>query len=321
MLVHAWTFALSQYPPSALTIWLRRTVPSENSYELWISGEQLAGDPFPDRKLFETVRQRRRMPQIGETFHGRIRGYSAEGHVLDIGGGDIALPPEPSQQPTSWTSPASPWPAPMTPATPPWPWTPYGYSSPPPAPPPWWYGLGYPPPAQPAQPPPQAIAHDPALLELWKGIQSLQTAAMQSSGEAQTRIATLQADLMGRVLDRAMATTSPAPTNLSDTVGLLSKMASLINELRGDSNNRSLEIVETKSGDKIFSSDGKIHEGLTYGIAIKDAASELLKGFRSRAQPAKPGVAASNGVVEPAAAASNIRGSSLPPRSQPPAKE
>src|SRR4029077_726306 len=135
--------------------------------------------------------------------------YSAEGHVLDIGGGDIALPPEPSQQPASWTSPAGPWPAPMTPAAPTWPWAPYGYSSTPPAPPPWWYGLGYPPPAQTAQPPPQAIAHDPALLELWKGIQSLQTAAMQSSGEAQTRIATLQADLMGRVLDRALATTNP----------------------------------------------------------------------------------------------------------------
>jgi hypothetical protein len=322
LLVHAWSFALTQYPASALTVWLQRFSPAEAPYSFYITGDSLAGDPFPDRKLFEAVRSRRRQPHVAESFAGRIRGMTSEGQTLDIGGGEIHLPPEPAQPAPQWgAAPAAPWgagPQAMSPWGPPPPWwqgaAPGGQMGPYGAPP-WWAQMQPPPwalgaPAAVAAPP-QAIAHDPVLVELWKSIQEAQAATLQSSNAAQTKVAEAQAALMTKLLDRAFASGGQGGGQgggMKETFGVLRDALSLVNDLRGgnDKDSGALQILETKGGDKIFATGGKVNEGLTYGIAIKDGVTDLLKGL-GRMRVAPPGQAGAGG-------GAGIGGSTLPPK-------
>jgi len=326
-LVHAWTYYLSIYPPAALTIWLRRTIPIENSYDLFVSGESFIGESYPDRKLYETIRSMRRQPNIAETFTGRIQGRSSEGQPLDVGGGDLRLPPEPNTQPAQWGQPASPWGAPpmygapgmMGAPPPPWgapsPWGalpmgggyPYGA-------PPWWAMM----PQAPAPPP--AIAHDPAAVEMWRAMKEMQIAAAHSTGEHQALAMKLQTTLLEKLFDRLGSPAQSSGGSMKETIDTISAVAGLVNNLRGggdkDAASDALQIVETKQGDKIFSTHGKVHEGLTYSFAVKDAATELLKGFRSmrtRAPASAPGAT----IEAPPVGRAGVSGGGLPARGAP----
>ena len=323
-LVHAWTFAIRTFPPSALTIWLQRTVPAENGYQFYIQGEEIAADPYPDRKLYDVIRSRRRQPAVAETFVGRIRGLSSEGSTLDVGGGSIQLPPDPQQAAPTW--------APSSGAPPPWayggappPGMPfgYGYGAPPgggqPAPwgmPPWWAMM---PPwmmgqqqTPPVQTPPASIAHDPALVEIWKSVMSLSTTTAQGSNEAQARAATEQSKLVhllfSTLLEREKGGKAESTGGIKDTLELFRSMAGLVKEMQGGGGDEDgLKIHEIGGGDKIFSTGGKVDKELTAAYAIKTGLEGIAKGVGGKWR--------ASATVQPAAAngaAPRTSSSSLP---------
>lgn len=345
-LVHAWSYYLSIYPPAALTLWLVRTLPAENGYELFIVGESFMGEQYPDRALYDRVRRERRQPNIAETFSGRIQGRSAEGQPLDLGGGMIRLPPEPASQAPQWGQPQGPWggqPLPGYAAPPgyPPPWGGHapgmlGWPGSPPPPygspwgmPPWWaMYAGAPAPAPAAATPPAAIAHDPAMVQMWQAMKEVQLAAQNTSGEQQKAANAMQMLLLEKLFDRlSQPASAPAAAGggMRESIGLLKDVAGLVNELRGGGGggdggaSDALQIVEMKSGEKIFAQKGKVHEGLTYGFAIKDAATDLFKGFRNAraAVPGRAAVAAAPVTIDApagAAAAASVSGGGLPRR-------
>lgn len=355
-LVQAWTYYLSIYPPAALTLWLERSFPAENGYAIYITGETFIGEQYPDRALYDRVRRERRQPNIAETFSGRIQGRSAEGQPLDLGGGMIRLPPEPASQAPQWGQPQGPWggqPMPGYGAPPGYP-PPWGAhapgmlgwpGAPPPGPygspwsmPPWWaMYAGAPAPAAPPAAPPAAIAHDPAMVQMWQAMKEVQLAAQHSSGEQQKAASQMQLMLLEKLFDRlAQPAGAPAAAGggMRESIGLLKDVAGLVNELRGGSGgggegaaSDALQIVEMKSGEKIFAQKGRVHEGLTYGFAIKDAATDLFKGFRNMraAVPGRAaGVAAAPVTIDApggAPAGPGVSGGGLPPRAPIPRKD
>lgn len=183
-LVLVWASILARgIPPQAATIWIRSVEPLPG-YEFFITGDAVCG-PDPDRALWQAIRQARRKPTVAERFIGRIRAPSETGQAVELGGGDLSLPPEPPQTSTPWAAPQNPWSgAGGYPGSPP----PYGYpggagyGAPPSpyGPPPWWGGgggMGMPPwwsaTQLAAQPPPPAVQADPAALQAWQSMTEL----------------------------------------------------------------------------------------------------------------------------------------------------
>lgn len=178
-LVLVWASIIARgIPPQAATIWIRSVEPNPG-YEFFITGDAVCG-PDPDRALWQAIRQARRKPTVAERFIGRIRAPSETGQVVELGGGDLTLPPEPPQASTPWAAPQTPWGAQPGgyPGAPP----PYGYGGPPMGhpygmgmPPPWWGGaggMGMPPwwgaTQLGAPPPPPVVQSDPAALSAWQ---------------------------------------------------------------------------------------------------------------------------------------------------------
>lgn len=293
-LVHCWTLALVHFPPAALTIWLTRTTPAQNSYEFWISGEELIDPMFPDRKLYDVMRRKRRQPSIAESFTGRIRGVSENGTQYDCGYGEIHLPPEePQTAAPAWGSAAmSPWgPAPPGYGPPPWSGPP-GYGPPPWGgwgPPPQWGGP--PPPwAQPwagaaPPPPPATVASDPLLLQVWQASAEATANAQRLSAESASRAADHQTEFMKLLLTRALmppAAAAPAGGGIRETMSMLKDVATFVETVRGPreetSSGRGLTIHNLGNGERLVETkDGEIDIGATVGLGIKSGITEIAQ--------------------------------------------
>lgn len=294
LLVHAWSFAVSQYPATALTVWLRRVDPLTGAYEFFIPGDALIGD-FPDRKIFEEVRRHRRQPTIAEKFVGRIRYVTPEGTTAELQGGEIHLPPEPPQ------TASAPWAAPQMPAyapgPPPWgyPWPgqagPYGgppgsYGVPPSMPWPWGtLGMAaalQAPTAAPA-PPPAQIQNNPDLVALW-------TAMQESVRAAQAP----QQALMQTLIERAFAqqpqtaATSGQAPGLLDQVKAFGQMAEALDKIRGPqqpSEHRGLNIHKVGESLLVENKDGDIDPVATAivgGMPALTGIKDLIKSAAAR---------------------------------------
>lgn len=300
LLVHAWAWAVTQYPPQGMTIWLHRTEPTAGSYEFFITGDAVLGD-FPDRRLYEEVRKRRRQPTIAEHFSGRIRAVSHDGSVIEIAGGHIELPPEPTQQSTPWGQPPAPgqgapygptgpmgspppgwgggWGGPPSPwsGAPSWPASPWGAPMPPwMMPPPWWAQH-----AQPAPPqPPAAVQNNPDLLSMWNAMH----AQMQPLQDA-------QAQLMKELMTRAFAATAPAatvaaqagkPPELIDQVRTLGALADALDKIRGPApaaagagERRGIHIHRVDDHTLVETKDGDLDPVATAIFEVKDAVKSV----------------------------------------------
>jgi hypothetical protein len=323
LLMHAWAWAVQQYPPSALTVWLTRTVPETGSYQFFVTGEELAGDYYPDRKLYETVRMKRRQPTIAEKFIGRIRGMSAEGKALDVAYGEISFPPEERTVAPAWGPAATagaPWGSPYASfpgGAPPWggpgPWGagPPGYG--PYGPPPPWWGAppwGGPPPswatpaaaAAAAQPPPH-IAADPTLLEIWKMMQEGQAALTRASAETAGRANEEQGKLVRLLLERVIAppaaTAAGAGGGVKETLSMLSDMANFYDKVKGSAGSGSgggITIHRVDDDLIVENKDGEIDPVATIGLGVKGGFKEIVKhmaqGRAARAGGASPAQAA-----------------------------
>jgi hypothetical protein len=293
-LVHAWAWAVTRYPPQALTVWLQRTAPAQGAYLIYLDGAQLMNGDHPDRAVYEAVRRNRRQPTIAETFFARIRGLSETGQVIEVGCGEIQLPPEPSAQPQpGYAQPPPygppPWGGPP-PGYPPSPYgmppygppggmypSPYGYGAMPP--PPWWWNaapivgpLG----AAPAQAAaaPAAIQHDPGLMVLWESIRDSTKGMTQS-----------QSELVSKLLERALLV-PPAPAaqatgtaSIKETFSVLESAVGLVDKLRGSSETGSEGIkVHDVNGAKIVeSSPGKIDSNTSMLLSLNEMGRDWMK--------------------------------------------
>jgi hypothetical protein len=308
LLVHAWAHAVTQYPAHALTLWLTRTSPPQNPYEFFIAGEELAGDPFPDRKCYEVARSKRRQPTIAEGFSGRIRGMTHEGQVYDCGYGEIHFPPDERAAPAPvWGQGAPPpgWGPGHSPGYgappgygPPGYYPPSPYYPPPPgygapagyggAPPPWAHAYGGWPAPPPAPAPPAHIAADPSLLEIWKLAQEANTSAARISQDAQSRAAEAQTQLMQTLLQRVLAPpAAPAAAGgMKETFGMLGDAISLLDKLRGPpaEGGRGGGLHIHKIGEDLIveNKDGEIDAVATLGLGMKDGVREVIKAVASR---------------------------------------
>lgn len=340
-LVHCWALALSHFPAGALTLWLTRTAPAKDSYELWIAGDALFDPMFPERKLYEVVRRERRQPSIAESFVGRIQGKAENGTTYDCGYGEIHLPPEPvsGASPTTWgaNAGAPPWGNPPPPpgyGPPPW-GPPPGYGSPwgpPPGyappwggpPPPWAQAYGQPPP-----PPPANVQSDPLLLEVWRQSAEATANAQRLTAESASKASDGQAALMRLLLDRVLAppaAAAPASGGIKETIGMLKDFSSFVETVRGPreesaSNSRGLTIHNLGNGERLVETkDGEIDVGATVGLGLKSGITELVGAIGkmrgrgpSMAQTPPPVAAASAG----AAALSGARMQKGPPPAAP----
>jgi hypothetical protein len=309
MLVHAWTWALQTYPPAALTVWLQRTTPATDPYSFYIDGDTLSGE-HADRRLYDAVRARRRQPKVAESFFGRIEGRASNGTSQQVATGIIDLPPEPETRASTWSDPqngAPPWGAPPGYAgAPPWgypppygmapPWGgPSGYMGGPPSPygmpPPWAWGppgFAGAPPAQPAAAP-AAIAQDPALLELWRSIQTIQATSAQHSADAQMRSAEIQGKLLMQLLERATpaaASSGGGNSSMKDAFEMLATTMRLAKEMTGgggeEKGHRGLHIHQVGSDLLVEDKNGEIDPVATSLLGLKDGVKEIVKGVAAR---------------------------------------
>lgn len=327
-LVHCWTLALAHFPPSALTLWLTRTTPAQNSYEFWVSGEELIDPMFPDRKLYEVVRRKRRQPTVAESFVGRIRGVSENGTQYDCGYGEIHLPPEEAAPaPPAWGSNAasSPWGA-----APPWagqptPWGTYpGYGYPMGQPPPW----GGPPPhwaqawqGQAPPPPPANVQSDPALLQVWQASAAATAEVQRLAAASAERAADGQQALMHTLLNRLLAPPAAAPAGgLREQIGMLKDVFTLAETMRGPreegGGGRGITVHNLGNGERIVESkNGEIDVGATIGLGVKSGITEIVSAIgKVRAGGRGPSMApAAPAPVSAGAALSGARMQKGPP--------
>lgn len=332
-LVHCWTLALAHFPAGALTLWLTRTRPATDSYELWISGDALFDPMFPDRKLYEVVRRERRQPAIAESFVGRIQGKAENGQTYDCGYGEIHLPPEqPASAPPAWGAPPnlSPWGAPPPGYGPP-PGFGYGYGAPPgfgPAPwggppPPWAQALGWPGAQPPPPPPPPAnVQSDPLLLQVWQASQENTARAQLAAAETASRSADAQTQLMHLLLQRVLtppAAAAPAG-GMKETLAMIKDVAGIVETFRGPreeggGSGRGLTIHNLGNGDRLVESkNGEIDMGATAALSIKSGITEIASAIgKMRANRGGPSMAAAPPPAAAAAALSGARMAKGPP--------
>jgi hypothetical protein len=310
LLVHAWTWAIQQYPPEGLTIWLHRTEPLTGSYEFFIPGHAVVGE-FPDRRLYEEAQRRRRQPNIAEHFFGRVKALSHDGTHMQIACGHIELPPEPAAAPwdgnvyrgvSSGQPSGPPVPPPYGSYGSPWgggsppSWTgapPHGGSSP------WWSGamppwIAGPPPAwwmqamqamqaqhaqpQPPPPPPAAVQNNPDLLSMWNAM----LAQMQPFQQMQGKMLT---ELMTRVFAAqpaaaAAAATQAKPPELLDQVHALGALAEALDKIRGPApaaggERRGLHIHKIDDHTLVENKEGDLDPVATAIFELKDTVKSV----------------------------------------------
>lgn len=312
-LVHCWFSRLAEgIPPNACTIWLTRTEPSPQ-YQLMIPGEAVAGEQ-PDRALFLYVCRNRRQAGVAETFHGRIRAPTRSGKVVELGGGVLHLPPDPSlAQSQAPGGPAGgaggPWQmppgqgwtpgAPYGPPAPPWgsPWGNY-YSSGPA------WGASYfgnmtpwggpPPPGWGAQA--QGAQFPPGLIEALKDKPDM-VAMLQAMHQmvAQTnQPPAWQQSMMDMLMKRALA----EPTKEKNTWAELASAADLLDKLRGpqkEGSGVSVTYVDDGSGTggklPLITKNGEIDTSMTLGIPAVGAMRGVMSAVKSKMTGTAPGMA------------------------------
>ncbi|HZU83492.1 MAG TPA: hypothetical protein VE987_11270 [Polyangiaceae bacterium] len=303
-LVHAWAYAVTTYPAYGFTIWLKRVEPVQGGYEFHLTGEQLAGGDYPDRRLYEEVRRFRRQPSVAERFVGRIRALTPDGSYVDLGAGELSLPPEPTAQPTAWADPGSAWGRP--------PGSPWG------APPPWamgamvgggwgpmpWgnggfgYGMmGAPPPgslvamqqeiaqlkAQISATPPAAIAGHPELVEMWK---MMNETISQSQRYAQAQDGGTTKMLLEFVL--ANMAKSNTPVSSVDPFSMLERIITVADKLRPPASGggeRPGIVIHDVGGTKLVEDkDGNLDTASSAVLSVLGDAKDALKAVSSAAR-------------------------------------
>jgi hypothetical protein len=272
-LVLVWASILARgIPPQAATIWMRAVEPLPG-YEFFITGDAVCG-PDPDRALWQAIRQARRKPTVAERFIGRIRAPSETGQVVELGGGDLTLPPEPPTQSTPWATPQSPWgPAPG------------GY----PGSPPYGYGGGAMGPYGPqiaAPPPPAAVQSDPAALAAWQTMAELNSKMML--------------ELIGHAMKPApVAAAAPPP----DAFAMLERVLGITKLMRDQTEAAApaaggvtvLRVDEDST--LVLDKDGNVNNGATGWANIKHAKN-IVNGIRSM-RSGGPGAVVNGGGAQP----------------------
>jgi hypothetical protein len=308
-------------PPNACTIWITCSEPLPG-YSFPIRGETVGGTR-PDLALYDALRRTRQRPKVLESFTGRITAPARDGKTLELGTGDLSLPPEGEPGAAgAWGQPqAAAWGPPQgippayggqwggayggpPPWMPPGPWGPWG--------PPGWGGAGawggaaaQQPPAWALpilqslqQQPPPNIASDPRALELWK--------AMQQANQPMQ-------DLTTRLITGLMEKATPAAAvPAADPVDTITKYAKLINELRGPQAAASeggpvqVTMVPDGAGGQLplITSNGKVDNNTMLGIAAVGAARNIGGIVKTRFA----GKAVSEGVAGVSAATMTPKG-------------
>ena len=303
LLVHQWAWAVTQYPPQGMMVWLFRTDPVRDQYEIHLDGQSLIGD-WPDKKLFEEVRRQRRQPQIPERFFGRIRARLPDGTMVEIASGEIHLPPEPQSAsaggwapPPAWGAPppyGAPYGAPPY-GAPPFGAPPYGYGAPPyGAPPgyfapygaaagaPWW--------GQPPQQEARSSTMEKLLVEaLTSGKGSPEV--MKTLIEVMRENGNNKGDAAERMLQLVLDQRNNAPksdddmTRLTNMITLVDKLRPPVEPARGGINVHSVDggkLVETR--------DGNLDVGASIGLSALPMVKDLLgKRFAAAATPKPAG--------------------------------
>lgn len=232
-LVHAWLHVLTvrKIPPHACTIWLTRVEP-QPTYDQYIPGDAVLGE-HPDRSLYEYANTNRRQRDVAERFVGRIRAPAADGSPIELGGGELYLPPAPAVAPgPSWSQPgAAPggWPGGPPPygGGPPWsppgamPWWMMG-APPGGGMPPWWGPSASPLSAilaasQPQTPPPAVVQQDPAAMRAWQMMSDNQSMLLRHVLEVSAR----------------PPAASPAAAEQPDLWTTLERVVGVVDKLRG----------------------------------------------------------------------------------------
>jgi hypothetical protein len=332
-LLGAWTFAVTEYPPQSMTIWLKRIDPQVGSYELLIPGEALTGNDFPDRRLYQELRRQRRQPSVAERFSGRIRALAPDGNYLDIGAGEVSLPPEPNETAAPWSNPQNPWAASAGwPSSPPWGGGPQGW-------PPWngggygqaWpggYGMGGPMQAMmheiaelkaklSAQPP-AVIAGNPELVELWKVMHSTIEAARPHQAPS---IDPAVAKLLDLAFARLAQTNTPASS--VDPFSLIERVMGLAEKFGSGGKSGGITLHTVDGATLLEKSDGTLDVGGSVALSLlkdsKAAIQSVGTAIRARAGgqgqpggPARPGAAPPAAGPRPNGAAP--AGNGAPPR-------
>lgn len=286
LLVHAWAFAVTEYPARAMTLSL---LASDGQYELLIDGDTLDGSDFPDRRLYAEVERQRRRPGMNEKFLGRIRALTRDGAYLDVGSGSISLPPRVD-------APAQPWAQPGAVGQPfayggGYGAMPYGYGAMP-------YGPGYGPPgmwggpmaqmqqqieqlrAQLALKPPAALQGNPELVELWK---TMQLTMAQTTTAATSQSSELTSRLIDLALSRAAATGDKSP----DPFAMFDRVLAMVDKLRPAQNGGSgLTIHQVGDATLLEKKDGELDIPGSIALSVigdaKKAASGIAAYARSR---------------------------------------
>lgn len=297
LLVHAWEqLVLSgRLPPQACTIWVRSVEPVPG-YEFFIPGESVVGQ-FPSRALYDFCMANRRRRDVPERMVGRIRAPDDTGRPIELGGGELHLPPSPP------TVAAAPWSTPGQ-GAPPWG---YGYGAPPSpwglgAPPwmgggmpPWWTGTPFGALAAAAQPPapPAAVQQDPNALRMWQAMQENQHTLLKSVIELASRPPT-------------PAPAAPAPP---DPFVMLERVLGVVEKLRPAESGPSPGITVTKVDEDftlVTDKNGDVHQNATMWANAKGLKSVIgsLRNLRPNAPgnatngpgpPRRAGLPATNG--------------------------
>lgn len=245
-LVHAWAYALTLYPATALTVWMQRTEPAKGAYTFYLDGVALVGED-PARRIYDAVEANRREPGVAETFIGRIRArHPTTMEWIEMMGGELKLPSRAQQQTNAagappgwsapgWGAPPPPYGAPWGAGMPPGPWggSPPGYGYGGGAMPPWWM---MPPPwmAQQQAAPPANIAADPEKLAVWQIVRDV-LSAERSSSAGSTQRDELLSTLVLKLVEKSNAPAPAASTTGSpaDAITMFGKMAEALDRIRG----------------------------------------------------------------------------------------
>jgi hypothetical protein len=256
-----------------------------------IAGDELTSHDMPDRALMAGVRRQRRQPNANEKFMGRIRALLPDGSYEEIGAGSIALPPEPEAPAQTWGQPAPMFgPSPAMPygGGPPW-WNGWGggggYGMGPWGAGPW--GMGSPMQAMQQQlselraqlaKPPDAIAGNPALVEMWRFMQTMvetnrATAANGASG---------QNELLFKVLDMFAANARPTGGATPDPLDLVDKVVTLADKLRGPpaaAGKSGINIHKVGDATLLEDKDGNLDVGGSVALSVISDAKDALKAW------------------------------------------
>ena len=309
-LLGAWSYAVTVYPVRAMTVHLRRVEPAAGFYEILLYGDQLLGGDFPDRCLYDEVRRQRRQPTVAERFTGRIRAMTADGSYLDVGSGELALPPEPTTAAPTWSNPQNPWASPW--GAPPWAGSPGPMGGGAPSPwgaPPWGFGGGY---GMPiggpmmlmqqkiaelehklaTQSPPAAIAGHPELVEMWRIMQTTIADAHKGSQQMDPTVSKLLE------LSFSQLAAKGTPAKEVDPFAMLDKVLSLADKLGQGGKSSGLTIHQVGESMLVENKDGNLDVGTSVALSVMKDGKDALKGIAT-ALKTRAAQASSSGAARP----------------------